>query len=286
MKRISLLLVFLISVCVSPAGFAQPKANERADFVQEGERIKRENPAKYERMRVGFTVAAEMLLARLGYDVGSFDGVLDEKTTNALRLHQKNRRIPETGDPMSFDTVKQVSDDGNLLNYAPVILQSKHVSIDLWDRGYVLAQGTWVIAGEAQAWPEQTSTLKCDRALGTCSEATAVVSRGEARVLSVDLDTYEIERWDQQEIVTKPLERGCARYVRRFNRVQQSVSGIRSTISRQGSCASVDNGDKFLVLTNGIEVYSQIVAKHREDWSPLFQMSPGLVQKLAEPAKK
>ena len=99
----------------------------------------------------------KLLLARLGYDVGPLHGALDAKTEASLRQYQRNRRIPVTGNPLSFETVEQMQADHSTLDNRPIGLPPKHVFIDLWDRGYVSAAGTWTIAGEDLASPEQTS---------------------------------------------------------------------------------------------------------------------------------
>ena len=119
MNRAILLLAALsvLSVVgVSAATQTKKSASEKAAYNQELEKLKREKPTEYEETRIVFTFAAELLLAKLGYSVGPLDGVLDEKTQAALRLYQKNRKIPVTDDPMSFETVEQIrSNQGQVL---------------------------------------------------------------------------------------------------------------------------------------------------------------------------
>lgn len=254
---------------------------QRAEYIQELEKLKREKPSQYYELRLITIVTAEMLLGRLGYNVGPFDGVLDEGTQAALRTYQKNRSLPVNGDPLSFETREQMRKDFNVTDSDPVTLPSKHVITEMWDRGYVSAQGTWTITGGETADPEQTSTLECDRARLECVEATATISHLLGPFLSVATDTYEIERWDSQEIVTKPKQFGCVRSVRRLNRVQKSATGIRSTTSREEHCKMIDNAEKYLVLVNGMDVSSKLSNARREQLLNLVQYTPDLRKKLA-----
>jgi hypothetical protein len=138
------------------------------------------------------------------------------------------------------------------LDNRPIGLPSKHVFIDLWDRRYVSAAGTWTIAGEDLASPEQTSRIECHRETGRCTESTAIIDHASSGRLL----------WDQHELVTKPRQYGCVRYVRRFNRVQGSVTGIRSTTASDGLCKAVDKSEKHLLLADGIEIHLKMLREH------------------------
>ena len=149
---------------------------DRADFERETDALRRDQPQQYKEVRDGFTLLTEMLLGRLGYDVGPFDGVLDNRTRAGVRRYQKDRNLPETGDPFTFDTVQAVRLDDQLLNSSPISLQPKRVFVDQWTRGFVSADGTWTVTGEDMTSPEQTSNITCDRAQAVCREATARIS--------------------------------------------------------------------------------------------------------------
>jgi Putative peptidoglycan binding domain len=257
----------LLSLVLCAAGVdgqsSQDAGAKAAEFTRELEKLKREKPAEYEQTRTLFTLMTKLLLARLGYDVGPLHGTLDVKTEASLRRYQRNRRIPVTGNPLSFETVEQVQADHSMLDNRPIGLPPKHVFIDLWDRGYVSASGTWTIAGEDLASPEQTSRIECHRETGRCTESTASVDHASSgRLLSLHVETYDIERWDQHELITKPRQYGCVRYVRRFNRVQSSVTGIRSTTSSDALCKAVDKSEKHLLLVDGIEIHLKLLREH------------------------
>ena len=267
------------------AATAQTRADDRAAFVEEADRLKRVNPKLYEAVLDGFTLLTEMLLGRLGYDVGPFDGVLDDRTRRAVRRYQSDRNVPQTGNPFSFDTVQAVRADEELVNASPIRLRPKRVFTERWDRGDVSADGTWTVVGEAMAWPEQTSNITCERAQAVCREATALISgTGFRRTLTIELHTYEIERWNDEEIVTKPLQFGCSGTVRRWNRTQKSVTGVRSVTSNEGSCRELERVELALVLEDGHEVSRQLIERQQEAWRHIMRVSPEVVKRLTDPA--
>ena len=56
-------------------------------------------------------------------------------------------------------------------------LQSGHVFTDFWDRGYVSAVGTWVFEDDTkQAFPRQTTEIKCYRETKECRSAQADIT--------------------------------------------------------------------------------------------------------------
>ena len=169
------------------------------------------------------------------------------------------------------------------LDQKTVSLPRLVINTDAWDDGYVSAEGTWAMQGEEQAWPEQTSKLWCFRSLGICHEVTAIVESYGAgiRSLSVDLNTYEIERWDDVELVTKPYHGAyCVQHTRRISRVQESVTGIRSTVSTDELCKGL--AEKYLVLVDGLELSQRLRDKRIETWRSLTQISPGMWRTIGQ----
>ena len=263
---------------------AQTNQADRAAFERETEALRRIQPQQYQQMRDGFTLLAEMLLGRLGYDVGPFDGVLDNRTKSGVRRYQKDHNLPETGDPFTFETVQAVRLDDQLLNSSPISLQPKRVFVDQWTRGYVSADGTWTVTGEDMTSPEQTSNITCDRAQAVCREATARISRmGTTRLLAVDVYTFEIERWNDEEIVTKPRQFGCTGTTHRWIRSEKSLTGVRSTTSNEGSCRAFERRETQLVLEDGNTVAEKLAAQQRDAWRQIMKVSPATLRKLTEP---
>jgi hypothetical protein len=135
------------------------------------------------------------------------------------------------------------------------------------------------------ASPEQTSNITCDRALAVCREARASITRrGATRLLAVDVYTYEIERWNDEEIVTKPLQFGCTGTMHRWIRSARSVTGVRSTTSNEGSCRAFERLETALVLEDGNAVAEKLAARQRDAWRQIMKVSPATLKKLAEPA--
>ena len=101
----------LCLLLLSGTGFAAAQTDEKETYYQQQLNLKRDHPTEYEKQRRVLVLATQMLLGRLGYDVGPFDGVLGDRARAALELYQKNRGLPVTGDPLSFETNKQVNAD-------------------------------------------------------------------------------------------------------------------------------------------------------------------------------
>ena len=120
---------------------------------------------------------------------------------------------------------------------------------------YVSAHGTWVMAGELQAWPVQTTKVTCTIDDMLCRETTAIVSDGIwDPVLSVLEEVHEIARWDTQEIVTQPKDKGCVRYILTIDRQHRQVLGRRITIDATSPpCKGMDLREFQLRLVDGLE---------------------------------
>lgn len=285
-KWVYCILIIFILAATSSFAIQSGKGTEKADYQKEVEKIKKENPKKYEEMKRDVVLMAEWVLAELGYGIEPFDAILDEKTRSAIRVYEKKRNIPETGDPLSFDTMEQLQADMNTMQHQTVSLPRLSFSTSLWDKGYVSASGTWILSNDKMGEPEQTTKITCDRAMNVCTEAVAIVQgKGSDRSLYLDVDTYEIERWDDREIVTKPLEFGCVRHVRRFNKIQKTVTGIRSTISNVEMCKDVETKEMYMELTDGFKVYWERAQELNKKRWQLMNIAPSLRQSIESQKK-
>jgi hypothetical protein len=276
--RLALCLLLL-----SVLGMTTARADERKTYSRGLEKLQREKPVEYENQRRMFTLVTQMLLGRIGYDVGPFDGQLGQRTQSALGLYQKRRGLPVTLDPLSFETNKQISADFAALEQHTVVLPELLISTDAWDDGYVFADGTWAIRGEDMVWPEQTSKINCFRDLGICLEATATVESSAPGTgewhLELELHTYQIERWNAVELVTKPRHQAaCVQHTRHFRRLQNSVTGVRGPLSRDRRCERTAKRD--LELVDGIELSRKLKKKRAETWRSLALISPGIREML------
>jgi len=288
--RVGLLTILLVLSFVVIAR-SQPPTEEwyrrRSEYELELKKLQRDDPKQYEKVKRAAILYAQVLLGRLGYGVGPYNGVLDEKTQTALREYQIQRAIPVTGDPLSFETSKQIEEDMNLLDNKPVILPRLFVFLDHWQSGYVSAKGTWTLTGEKMGLPEQTTHIQCFRDRRVCIEATALIEgSSETRLLTVDSDEYEIERWDDYEIVTSPKQFGCVRYIRRLNRLQKSVTGLRSTTSTDELCKGVETRELHMTLSDGFNVYWELYQNSKKSLRKLMRISPEVLESLEQQPRK
>jgi len=263
----------------SPDG--DKRAKERLHFTQYLEEMKRKEPSKYDALQTQLTFRAEFLLARLGYGTGPVKGALDENFRKALKRYESNRGIPVTGDPLALETMEKIQSDTKLLDSAPIELPKFSLSLGTWDNGWVFATGTWTLIGGQLAPPEQTSDISCSKAAGTCTMTTSSVRDGFGnRRIVVETYFFEIERWDDHEIVTKPSQAICNRLVYRINRTQKSVSGLRTTIKTTGICEGISNADMNLALVDGWELSGSLDKEYRRNVDRLMQISPDSLEKL------
>src|SRR5439155_6120017 len=133
------LLLFAIWMSLMSGVFASPtqkqsadaeKEKQRKEYGQEMAKLKREDPAKFAEETRFFVVMAQYTLAALGYGIGPFTGVLDEKTREAVGAYQKVSGFTVTGEPWELDTLQKLFADFELLKKTPVSLPSLHVSLD------------------------------------------------------------------------------------------------------------------------------------------------------------
>jgi hypothetical protein len=254
------LTVLLIAFSLLSSALADPKnvstnrqkTNEQQEYEKKLKQFQQTDPTNYEKIKRAKTLEAQTVLGRYGYGVGPYSGMLDEKTQQALKLYQKNNNLPINGDPLDFLTSKKIEEDNSLKGVHDVILGQKAINFESWDLGYVMAEGTWTIINAEAGIPLQTSRIFCNQRNATCIEASA--SLGADMVLAADLDIYEIERWDKNEILTKPLQKLCVQYVRLFNRAQNSINGIRTTLSRDGLCKGIEQRSIYTELSDGVEI--------------------------------
>lgn len=277
----------LITVCIliSFSGRADTTGSDgeaKAQHIKEMGDLKISNPTKYESVYKMALIQIKMLLGRLGYDVGPFDLAFNDRVVSAIKAYEKNRGIPITGDPLAYETFRQVSKDLDLVNTNHVYPGDFSFTDFMWDYGYLLAEGTWIIVGDSQSEPEQTTTISCRRSEDKCYAATATKGGGSSGYISSTMEIYEVERWDNFEIVTKPYDYRCTRYVIRLNRVQKSVIGIRSKVSNSKECKVVEDKEFTLKLVDGGEAIKELRQNHHHEMLKLHQLSSDAQKVLTE----
>jgi hypothetical protein len=133
--------------------------------------------------------------------------------------------------------------------------------------GYVKATGTWVIDGDQQGFPLQTTEISCERDLKRCTSATAQVMLGKQ--LSVHLDVYDIVSWEKSRIVFVDDSPTCVSYVFTMDLASKSVAGVRrkkpSEDEKQSACTTFDK-ELRLYLRQGTEVTKRL----QDDAVPWF----------------
>jgi peptidoglycan hydrolase-like protein with peptidoglycan-binding domain len=272
-----LFFIFMTNVVrAENSNLSDEKIKERLEFQKELEKAKKEKPKEYKALQQTFTIMAQFLLGQLGYGL-EFNGILDDKTKERVREYQKKNGLPATGDPANFETFDKIEEDLEFLENVPRALPMLHIFTDSWDDGYFSASGTWVYEG--QYLPQQTSNIKCRRELGICIDSTAYYGGSG---INLDTEIFYIERWNKSEIITKPADAACTRYVIRINRVQKSVTAIRSTISNERYCKKVDKEEIHMTLKDGFEIYSNAVDKYVYKKKSMFKTDPSLLNIFEE----
>lgn len=215
-------------------------------------------------LKVTAAYSAQMGLARLGYGT-EFTGEFDDQTWSAIRRFRERRGLKSGKGDKAFDcpTLEAIQEGASAMEAieSETWLPGQSANTDAWSDGYASAKGTWTIRNDKMANPFQTSHLVCYRPHMSCTEATATMS---GRHLTLETEIHEIERWDEHEIVVKPKDAVCTRYVLRFNRAQKQVTGTRSALNRGPECAAVEKRELHLVLADGISVGEEQTKKFRE----------------------
>jgi len=246
-RLLPILVVSLLAACDAAGDNPAPLPNASAAvsdsdraYYQHLEMLKDTAPAQYEYLQTFMLITAQKTLGRLGYGPTPFTLELDRGMTRAIRQYEKARGIPVTGNLFTAATLKHITQDAALLAQADASTappQRLFVG-SLWDRGWVEASGAWVMDGERNTGQALVS-VRCQRDRLEC----VLVTSRSGMLSRVDGETYEIARWDRAEIVSKPYDYPCARYILRLNRVQESVSQTRTTISGSGTCSFMEKRD-------------------------------------------
>jgi hypothetical protein len=122
---------------------------------------------------------------------------------------------------------------------APVVLPGyAFYIIDNPEKGsLVQALGTWYVThGPAVPAGLQTATIECRKSRMQCVESTAVVSVTEKGFLDTISTVFEIERWTDDEIVTKSEAGRCTTRVIRMDLVNRQASSMIDAVPDAANC--------------------------------------------------
>ncbi len=138
----------------------------------------------------------------------------------------------------------------------PVDLPSTEPVIDVGGT-YVTASGTWVIEGDRQGIPLQTTKIICEKELRRCSMSTAKVYND---LLMADLDVYDVVSWESGRIVFKDDAPLCASYVFTIDLATRATNGVRrkkATEANSEPCVGLSE-ELRMSLKGGFEVVREL----------------------------
>lgn len=121
----------------------------------------------------------------------------------------------------------------------PVSLSPSKLVYGMQD-SYAVASGTWVLENDEQAFPLQTTQIRCEKELKRCTAGTAMVMLG--RQLTVDVTFYDIIAWDKSRVVFTDDSPRCVSYVYTIDLVTKVANGVRSKKkgATSAECAAYD----------------------------------------------
>ncbi len=222
--------------------------SERAEWETGLGDLSATDPAAFADLIKQVTWRTECALARLGFAPGPLDGTLDPQTQEAIRQFERSRKLPITGDPMSFATMKQVIADDTAMERQAVLLPAFAFVDAAWDAGRVGARGTWRTAGGAAAAFDQATAIDCDRQARRCIASTALLMDADTgHALGVSTVAYEIESWSPQEIATRPDPDHLRLRLSRSNKMvaEEQVQDGTATKRRELADGSAQYIDRF-----------------------------------------
>lgn len=131
------------------------------------------------------------------------------------------------------------------------------VFTSFWDRGFVSATGTWVIEDSRQAFPRQTTEIKCYRDEKECLSAQAEITFSDT--LSLQTERMKITSWDANTIVYASTEPTCVTYVYTITRASQRVTGQRRPKQAAGeNCQFLEQRVFNLTMRDGLQVWQEL----------------------------
>jgi len=148
----------------------------------------------------------------------------------------------------------------HMLRKVPVALPSYQFQVTgEADKAAVETRGTW-IAEKGPSAPLQTTTIECRKTGMQCQESSAVlVFVSGTAVMESAHTTFDVDRWDDKEIVTKPVRGNCVDRTLVLNLVEKRASSRWSPSSAEGKCS--ESPERVLELVAGYKVRSDALRK-------------------------
>lgn len=123
----------------------------------------------------------------------------------------------------------------------------------------VQAIGTWYVAdGPKLTETLQTTSIECRKSRLQCVESTAMVSVSEKGFLDSISTVFDIERWTDDEIVTKPEKGRCTTRIISMDLVNRLASSVIAAIPDAEKCKEQP---RTLKLEGGGKAHSDALGK-------------------------
>ena len=137
---------------------------------------------------------------------------------------------------------------------------------------YVMANGTWVIEGDKQAFPLQTTQIRCEKEPLRCISGTAMVMSGDQ--LTVDVTVHEVASWNKSHIVFVDDAPECVKYIYTIDLATKSTNAVRQRRpdSANPNCSSYDKELRLSLRSGFREV--QVLEREAVPWFGRLAMSP------------
>ena len=142
----------------------------------------------------------------------------------------------------------------NLINrLMPLSYSAYQLSQEKLDGELFTASGAW-ISTTPLSRPLQSASLECWKSFGHCWIKTFEVDEKTGYMTQFS-ELERISIWTDDKIETIPSQTGsgCAEYVYKINRREQTITSTRTTISATGSCAVLDKEPIVMKLGSGYE---------------------------------
>jgi len=134
----------------------------------------------------------------------------------------------------------------------PIPLHNASLSASFWDRGHVIATGTWTMPNEQIADPIQSSEIRCVKQEGNCYEAIAKLS--SEGYLTAELYTRAIASWTDSNISFVD-QATCVKYVYTIDRKSEQIVGRRMRMNPLPPGCEYITADVRLILVDGSSVW-------------------------------
>lgn len=149
----------------------------------------------------------------------------------------------------------------SLLRQVPVFLPSYAFEIFSEPEMVVQTRGTW-IALEGAPEPLLTTTIECRKTRMECVEsAAAVVFVSGQGLLESSQTTFEVERWTDHEVVSRPATGPCSTRTLYLDLVQKQASSRVGASEQSSRCG--ERPARSLHLVAGYKRHAEAVGKAR-----------------------